>query len=1042
MARSIPSLVAASLQFVALACALVAAPERAPHHAMPPLDLRAFAGEAAATLSPGASAPNFRLTDHRGVTRELYYESTAKAIVLVFTAPGSPRALQTAASLRALRARFPASDVVLWQIDSNLGATSPALIAEQALYNNPLPVLLDEAQLVASEFGATRELETFVLDPRSFYSVAYRGPFDNADPFSSSAATEHYAGEAVAALLAGRTVAPAQRELAATARRLDLPAAPAMNYASDVAPIVMRRCLSCHSPGNIAPHTYSKYEDLSSRATSIRASMLLKRMAPWHADPQYGAFTNTPAITAAESATLHAWAKAGAPRGTGADPLVTAPQPPSGDWPLGQPDLIVTIPRQELPARGTIEYKYLTVAVPVTAERWLRAAVVKPGNRRVVHHALVFEGTILDVLSAGGGLGGFFAGYVPGLEQLPFPSGTGKRLKPNSSVTFQMHYTASGQVESDETQLGFYFASSTPERELLTRAAATVDLTIAPGARDYERTASLTPSTTRDVMLYEFSPHMHYRGKRFRYEAVYPGGATEVLLNVPNYNFDWQSLYRLAQPKRLPAGTVIRVVGAFDNSAQNPYNPNPAATVRFGEQTDDEMFIGYLNYAELPSRAPAPAPAFAGNTSARARVGQAFQLALRASNSPTAWRAEGLPAGLRIDATNGTISGTAATAGRHAILVTAENASGAASMIVDLSIAAPSAPIFTTQPLSVRTRIGGTATFTAAVDAGPGTIYTWFFRGGEFCNTDAPVLELKDVTAGYVGDYYCVASNASGATRSASATLSLDAASLVNLSARANVGTGASVVIPGITMRGTQPKSLLIRAAGPALTGFGVAGALANPLLSVFNVAGEKVLENDNWSDAPNLSALRTAAATLGAFALPEGSRDAAMLVTLPPGSYTVQVAGVGTGTAAQGVAIVEIYEADQATSTLVNLSCRARVGTGADILIAGFVIGGAEPRRMLIRGIGPTLGTLGVTGALADPKLDILRQDASAVASNDNWDGALTATFSAVGAFPLNAGSRDAALVVTLQPGTYTAQLSGVGGTSGLGLIEVYELP
>ncbi|HEY1109945.1 MAG TPA: hypothetical protein VGE76_14950, partial [Opitutaceae bacterium] len=155
---------------------------------------------------------------------------------------------------------------------------------------------------------------------------------------------------------------------------------------------------------------------------------------------------------------------------------------------------------------------------------------------------------------------------------------------------------------------------------------------------------------------------------------------------------------------------------------------------------------------------------------------------------------------------------------------------------------------------------------------------------------------------------------------------------------------------------------------------------------------------------------------------------------------------GVGTGTAAQGVAIVEVYEADQATSTLVNLSCRARVGTGADILIAGFVIGGTEPKRMLVRGIGPTLGALGVTGTLADPKLDILRQgaasDALPLGSNDNWDAALATTFSAVGAFPLTAGSRDAALVVTLPPGTYTAQLSGVGGTTGVGLIEVYELP
>jgi len=214
-------------------------------------------------------------------------------------------------------------------------------------------------------------------------------------------------------------------------------------------------------------------------------------------------------------------------------------------------------------------------------------------------------------------------------------------------------------------------------------------------------------------------------------------------------------------------------------------------------------------------------------------------------------------------------------------------------------------------------------------------------------------------------------------------------------------------------------------------------------MVSVFNAAGEKVLVNDNWGDVPDVAALRASTSSQGAFALPEASRDAAMLVTLPPGGYTVQVAGSGTGAAAQGVAIIEVYEADANPSSLVNLSCRAHVGTGGDILIAGFTISGSESKRILVRGVGPTLANLGVSGTLADPKLDVIRQGAaSPLASSDDWDAALAPAFSSVGAFSLTPGSKDAALVLNLPPGSYTAQISGVGNSTGVAIVEVYEVP
>ncbi len=1035
---------------LAAVLALTATLGPAMNHPGRPEDLRAFA---AADLpggpGPGAFVPNFRLTDHRGTTRELYYESTARAVVLVFTAPGSPRALATAAALRALRARFSPADVVIWQIDPTPGSTAATLAAEQALHNSDVPVLRDEAQLVTAELGVTRSLEAFVLSAAPLPAIVYRGPLDDAPPTSLAAPTQSYLAEALGAFLAGRPVARPRVDPPAGAPRYDLPASPDINYATAVAPIVQRRCVSCHSPGQIAPFAFERFDDLSSRAASIRATLLTRRMAPWHADSEYGAWSNEVALTPAESATLHAWARAGAPRGTGTDPLPAAPPPAVRDWPLGPPDLVLTIPRQSIPATGKVDYAYVMLGVPLPAERWLRAAVVRPGNPRVVHHALVFEGNLLDVLAAAGGQGGFFAGYVPGLAQTWFPEGTGKRLRANSTLTFQIHYTTTGTAETDETQIGFYYAATPPARELQTRSAYAPifpinTLSIPARTPDYPREAAFTPSSTRDVMLYELSPHMHFRGKSFRYEALYPNGTSEVLLNVPQYDFNWQSGYRFTQPKRLPAGTTLRVRGSFDNSPQNPFNPNPDVVVRGGDQTDDEMFIGYVNYAELGERAPAAAPAFASNLSLRARAGEPFRFALTAANAPTQFSATGLPAGLTL--ANGIITGTpaAAAAGRHAVVITAANGIGSAATLLDLTVAPPAgAPEFIVQPQSVRARLGSSVTLTAAVRAAPGTSYTWYIRGGEFCNVDTPVLILTNLTAAHAGDWTCVATNAAGSTASAPASLSLEFSGLVNLSARASVGTGANVVIPGITVRGTKPKSLLIRAAGPALGVFGVAGALANPALSVFDAAGDRVLTNDNWGDVPDVPALRAATAAQGAFALPEGSRDAAMLVTLAPGSYTVQVAGSGTGAAAQGIALVEVYEADSTPSSLVNLSCRARVGTGGDILIAGFAVAGSEPKRVLIRAAGPSLAALGVTGALADPRLEVIREGTGAiVATNDNWDSALAPAASSVGAFALTPGSRDAAIIVTLPPGAYTAQVSGVNNTTGVALVEVYLLP
>jgi hypothetical protein len=269
-----------------------------------------------------------------------------------------------------------------------------------------------------------------------------------------------------------------------------------------------------------------------------------------------------------------------------------------------------------------------------------------------------------------------------------------------------------------------------------------------------------------------------------------------------------------------------------------------------------------------------------------------------------------------------------------------------------------------------------------------------------------------------------------------------NAGRLVNLSIRSQSGTDADVLIVGFGLGGagtSGAKPLLVRGIGPALGAFGLQGVLADPVLSLFQ-GSTRTGQNDDWEAATG-----AVFGAVGAFPFPAGSRDAALYnAAFAPNSYSAQIAGKNGGT---GIALAEIYDATPAaaftasTPRLTNISARTQVGTGADVLIAGFVVAGQTPVRVLIRAVGPALGAFGLTGVLADPKLEVFRGDAR-LAENDNWDATAGATFASVGAFPFPAGSRDAAVVVALSPGNYSAQVAGVANTTGIALIEVYELP
>jgi hypothetical protein len=371
-------------------------------------------------------------------------------------------------------------------------------------------------------------------------------------------------------------------------------------------------------------------------------------------------------------------------------------------------------------------------------------------------------------------------------------------------------------------------------------------------------------------------------------------------------------------------------------------------------------------------------------------------------------------------------------------------------------------PVIVAQPQSRTVRVGDSYTFSVTVNGtGPFT-YAWTFRAAGSTTTESfPLATGPSYTIGAVetadaGIYTVTVRSALGNLVSNAATLTVTPVAtaadttLANISTRGIVGGGNGVLIAGIVVGGTTPKNVFVRAAGPALAGFGVAGALTDPTLSIVDQSGATIAQNDNWESDGRAAANAAAATRLGAFQFRAGSRDAALLVTLPPGSYTAVVSGVG---AATGVALVEVYDADPDPAVarsrrLVNIATRGLVSGGDNDLIAGLVVTGPGPRTYLIRAVGPTLANapFNLTGVLNDPFLQ-LYQGETLLRENDDWDTtraaqpALRDAATKVGAFPLQV-RRDSAMIVTLDPGNYTAKVSGFEGATGVALVEIYEIP
>ena len=576
---------------------------------------------------PDDSGTDFRLLDQLGRSRWLFYNlqnPSVPAVVLIFTGNGCQKIQEMMPVIKALTNRFSPQGISFWLIDSNQQDDRSNILAEATslgISNNP-SVLHDAAGLVGRAYNPTTTPEAVAVSMNDL-SIFYRGAIDDRLASNAVSTTQYYLSNALVNFLAGATIAPI-RSRPAGCNINPRPAFTNISYSTDIAPLLQNKCVRCHSPGNIAPWSMTNFAIVHAYAPLMKQELMAGRMPPWKADPYYGSFTNDFSLKPDEAQKLVQWITEGASKTAGEpDPLAGAPTQTNYPfaWPasLGQPNSILTIPLQNVAASGVLSYRYINVT-NTAGNVWLRAAVARPSNIQVVHHCLVFDGT-----STGMGLDGFFSGYVPGADATAFPAGTGKYLTNGQVLQFQMHYITIGSAQTDQTQLGLYTMASPPTYPLQTKSAYNVLFSIPANANGYESLAKFpsppifdqtaNPVLTTNILLYEMSPHMHLRGGHFKYEVIYPAGhvpATEVLLSVPSYSFQWQSLFRLTQPKYIPKGSRILCTAGWDNTSQNvdlmqAYanaggDPNyaPSRTVGFGEQTYDEMFIGYLDYAEVP----------------------------------------------------------------------------------------------------------------------------------------------------------------------------------------------------------------------------------------------------------------------------------------------------------------------------------------------------------------------------------------------------------------------------------------------------------
>jgi hypothetical protein len=574
------------------------------------------------------------LIDHQGVQQHLTRLGNNKAVVIISQANSCAENVDALPKYKLLRTTYGKQGIKFLMLNASTDDNLESIRKQANLYDIDFPIMVDESQLVAENLGVTKAGEVLVIDPNT-RQVLYRGPLDR-----SAARGDDGDGDGGRARRAPRTEGGAPRPAPApmatpladvlgkvaagnytptSTVAVDVTkgcaytfpvkqahAKQAPDYAKDVAPILKSECAHCHVQGGIGPFAMNSYEVVKGFSPMIREVLLTKRMPPAQVDPHVRHFENANYISNEQLQTLVHWVDAGSPRGTSkTDPLHDV-RPLASEWQLGPPDMIVDVPAYEVPATGVIDYFNHTIELPFTEDKYVRAVQFIPGDKRVLHHLLsyIVSPTVdkSEVINEEN-VRDFLEGYAPGkTDATQFPKGTGVFIPKGYKLTLQMHYTTMGKPVTDKTRVGLYFHKTPPANKYLTQPISNGGnaLNIPPGETEHRMNGAMVFKD--DIIVYALRPHMHYRGKAFRFTVVYPDQTREVIMNVPNYNFAWQPTYRLSEPKFLPAGSRIITDGVYDNSKFNAANPDPTSFAVGGPQSWHEMFIGYVTYT-LPNKA-------------------------------------------------------------------------------------------------------------------------------------------------------------------------------------------------------------------------------------------------------------------------------------------------------------------------------------------------------------------------------------------------------------------------------------------------------
>jgi len=561
----------------------------------------------------GQPIDDFDLSDFHGRRYSLRDFDDYSLLVVAFVGVECPLAKQYASRVVELSAEYGPQGVGFVGIDSNVQDSLEELSHFARTYAIPFPLLRDRDHKVANQFDARRTPEVFVLDRER--TIRYRGRiddqygFDRGTGYQRPEARQEDLVDSLVALLAGRTidkpVTAAPGCLIARTREPD-PNSP-VTWSNQLVRLFQRSCQECHREGEIAPFSLLTYDDVLGWEAMIREVVNQNRMPPWHADERYGEFANDCRLSDEEKELIDVWVDHGAPEGNPDD--LPEPREFVDGWQFGEPDVVYYMRDEpfQVPAEGLLDYEYFIVDPGFTEDRWLRACECRPGNRAVVHHINVFilppemdDSFLRDQLT-----NRLLKGYSPGFRPEPLPEGMANRVRAGSRLVFQMHYTPVGTPQEDRSYMGVIFADEDEVRQSVEMALAfNAEFVVPPGAANYEVKSMYEFKS--EATLFALIPHMHLRGKSFRYEALHIDDTREILLEVPRYDFNWQSSFVLREPRRLPAGTIVECTAVFDNSEDNLANPNPDVEVRWGDQTTDEMMIGYLYLARSKDEVDTP----------------------------------------------------------------------------------------------------------------------------------------------------------------------------------------------------------------------------------------------------------------------------------------------------------------------------------------------------------------------------------------------------------------------------------------------------